>query len=53
MGPGFSEHEIADAVEQRGECLYRRAPARRTLPGHYRRIGMAKFKDAAYEQAAA
>ena len=34
MGPGFGEHEIADAVERVVERLSARAQGRRTLPGH-------------------
>jgi len=54
-GPGFGEHEIADAGGARGQCLSDRgAPARRTIPGPpIGRIGMAPFKDAAYEKVAA
>ncbi len=53
MGPGFGEHEIADAVERVVEVYLReRAPGERFLDT-YRRIGMAKFKEAAYEKAPA
>ncbi|HWC64116.1 MAG TPA: nitrite/sulfite reductase [Rhizomicrobium sp.] len=53
MGPGFGEHEIADAVERVVEVyLKERAPGERFLDT-YRRIGMAKFKEAAYEKAPA
>ena len=50
MGPGFGEHEIADAVERVVNVyLKERQPGERFLDA-YRRLGMAKFKDAAYEQ---
>ena len=53
MGPGFAEHEIADAVERVVNVyIAERQPGERFLDT-YRRIGMAKFKAAAYEQAAA
>jgi sulfite reductase (NADPH) hemoprotein beta-component len=52
MGPGFSEDEIAGAVERVVEAyLKERKPGERFLDT-YRRIGMAKFKDAAYGKAA-
>ena len=48
MGPGFGEHEIAGAVERVvGVYLEDRKPGERFLDT-YRRIGMTKFKDAAY-----
>jgi sulfite reductase (NADPH) hemoprotein beta-component len=48
MGPGFGEHEIAGAVERVvGVYLDERNTGERFLDT-YRRIGMAKFKDAAY-----
>ena len=50
LGPGFGEHEIADAVERVVDVyLQERAPGERFLDT-YRRIGMARFKDAAYEK---
>src|SRR3954469_673095 len=50
MGPGFGEHEIADAVERVVQVyLKERARGERFLDT-YRRIGMEKFKSAAYEQ---
>jgi sulfite reductase (NADPH) hemoprotein beta-component len=53
MGPGFGEHEIADVVERVVDVyLKRRQPGERFLDT-YRRIGMAPFKDAAYEKEAA
>jgi sulfite reductase (NADPH) hemoprotein beta-component len=53
MGPGFGEHEIADAVERVVNAyLKARRPGERFLDT-YRRIGMAPFKDAAYEKVAA
>ncbi|MBW8709292.1 MAG: nitrite/sulfite reductase [Alphaproteobacteria bacterium] len=53
MGPGFGEHEIADAVERVVNVyLKARQPGERFLDT-YRRLGMAPFKDAAYEKEAA
>jgi sulfite reductase (NADPH) hemoprotein beta-component len=53
MGPGFTEHEIAGAVERVVEVyLAQRQPGERFLDA-YRRIGMAPFKLAAYETEAA
>ena len=53
MGPGFGEHEIGDAVERVVDVyLKARRPGERFLDT-YRRIGMAPFKDAAYEKEAA
>ncbi|HEY5348017.1 MAG TPA: nitrite/sulfite reductase [Rhizomicrobium sp.] len=50
MGPGFGEHEIADAVERVVEAyLIQRHPGERFLDT-YRRIGMAPFKAAAYRE---
>ncbi len=53
MGPGFTEHEIADAVERVVNVYIKtRQPGERFLDT-YRRVGMAPFKDAAYEKEAA
>jgi sulfite reductase (NADPH) hemoprotein beta-component len=53
MGPGFTEHEIAGAVERVVEAyIAARNPGERFLDT-YRRIGMEKFKAAAYETVAA
>jgi sulfite reductase (NADPH) hemoprotein beta-component len=53
MGPGFGEHEIADAVERVVNVyLAARQPDERFLDT-YRRLGMAPFKDAAYGKVAA
>jgi sulfite reductase (NADPH) hemoprotein beta-component len=53
MGPGFTEHEIAGAVERVVDAYLRlRRPGERFLDA-YRRLGMAPFKDAAYEKEAA
>jgi sulfite reductase (NADPH) hemoprotein beta-component len=53
MGPGFTEHEIAGAVERVVNVyLAQRKPGERFLDA-YRRIGMAPFKAAAYEMEAA
>ena len=48
MGPGFGEHEIADAVERVvDEYLKLRADGERFLDT-YRRVGMEPFKNVAY-----
>jgi len=53
MGPGFGEHEIADALERVVNVYLKvRKPGERFLDT-YRRIGMTPFKDAAYEKVAA
>ena len=53
MGPGFGEHEIGDAVERVVNVyLAERKDGERFLDT-YRRIGMEKFKAAAYQEAAA
>jgi sulfite reductase (NADPH) hemoprotein beta-component len=53
MGPGFGEHEIADAVERVVNVyLAERKDGERFLDT-YRRIGMEKFKAAAYQGAVA
>ncbi len=53
MGPGFGEHEIADAVERVVNVyINARKPGERFLDT-YRRLGMAPFKDAAYVKEAA
>jgi sulfite reductase (NADPH) hemoprotein beta-component len=53
MGPGFGEHEIADAVERVVDVyLAERKDGERFLDT-YRRIGMEKFKAAAYQEASA
>src|SRR6202012_3638185 len=53
MGPGFGEHEIADAVERVVNVYLRERSQGERFLDTYRRIGMEKFKAAAYEQAAA
>ena len=53
MGPGFGEHEIADAVERVVNVYLRERKAGERFLDTYRRIGMEKFKAAAYEQVAA
>jgi sulfite reductase (NADPH) hemoprotein beta-component len=53
MGPGFGEHEIADAVERVVNVYVAERKDGERFLDTYRRIGMAKFKAAAYEQAAA
>ncbi|HEY4075856.1 MAG TPA: nitrite/sulfite reductase [Rhizomicrobium sp.] len=53
MGPGFTEHEIANAVERVVNVyLAQRKQGERFLDT-YRRLGMAPFKEAAYEKEAA
>jgi sulfite reductase (NADPH) hemoprotein beta-component len=48
MGPGFGEHEIADAVERVVEAYLKlRQPGERFLDT-YRRLGMEPFKNVAY-----
>ena len=50
MGPGFGEHEIADAVERVVNMyLHERKDGERFLDT-YRRIGMEPFKNAAYQE---
>ena len=50
MGPGFSEHEITDAVERVvNHYLKVRKPGERFLET-YRRVGMEPFKKVAYQE---
>jgi sulfite reductase (NADPH) hemoprotein beta-component len=53
LGPAFGEHEIADAVERVVEVYLKERNKDERFLDTYRRIGMAKFKDAAYEKVAA
>jgi sulfite reductase (NADPH) hemoprotein beta-component len=53
MGPGFAEHEIADAVERVVDAYIARRKDGERFLDTYRRIGMEPFKAAAYDQAAA
>ena len=53
MGPGFGEHEIADAVERVVNVYIAERQTGERFLDTYRRIGMDKFKAAAYETAAA
>src|ERR1700753_1426180 len=53
MGPGFGEHEIADAVERVINIYLAERKAGERFLDTYRRIGMEKFKAAAYQEAAA
>jgi sulfite reductase (NADPH) hemoprotein beta-component len=53
MGPGFGEHEIADAVERVINVYLAERKAGERFLDTYRRIGMEKFKAAAYQEAAA
>ncbi len=50
MGPGFGEHEIADAVERVVNVYLDERQTGERFLDTYRRIGMTKFKDAAYEK---
>jgi len=50
MGPGFGEHEIAGAVERVVDVYLHERKAGERFLDTYRRIGMEKFKAAAYEQ---
>ncbi len=53
MGPGFTEHEIADAVERVVNAYLKLRKDGERFLVTYRRLGMAAFKDAAYEKVAA
>jgi len=53
MGPGFGEHEIADAVERVVNVYLAERKGSERFLDTYRRIGMEKFKAAAYQEAAA
>jgi sulfite reductase (NADPH) hemoprotein beta-component len=53
MGPGFGEHEIADAVERVINVYLAERKAGERFLDTYRRIGMEKFKAAAYHEALA
>jgi sulfite reductase (NADPH) hemoprotein beta-component len=53
MGPGFGEHEIADAVERVVNVYIAERKSGERFLDTYRRIGMEKFKAAAYEMVAA
>ncbi len=48
MGPGFGEHEIADAVERVIDVYLRERRNGERFLDTYRRLGMAPFKTAAY-----
>jgi sulfite reductase (NADPH) hemoprotein beta-component len=50
MGPGFGEHEIADAVERVVNVYLAERKSGERFLDTYRRIGMEKFKAAAYEE---
>ncbi|MCU1386472.1 MAG: Sulfite reductase (ferredoxin), partial [Acidobacteria bacterium] len=49
MGPGFGEHEIAGAVERVVNVYLQERKSGERFLDTYRRIGMAPFKQAAYE----
>jgi sulfite reductase (NADPH) hemoprotein beta-component len=53
MGPGFTEHEIADAVERVVEVYLAQRKSGERFLDTYRRIGMTPFKDAAFQKEAA
>jgi len=53
MGPGFTEHEIADAVERVVNAYLKLRKDGERFLDTYRRLGMAPFKDAAYGKVAA
>ena len=53
MGPGFGEHEIADAVERVVNVYLKARQSGERFLDTYRRLGMAPFKDAAYGKVAA
>ena len=53
LGPAFGEYEIADAVERVVAVYLKERSKDERFLDTYRRIGMAKFKDAAYEKAPA
>ncbi|MBV9549344.1 MAG: nitrite/sulfite reductase [Alphaproteobacteria bacterium] len=53
MGPGFGEHEIADAVERVVNVYLAERQGSERFLDTYRRIGMEKFKAAAYQDAVA
>ena len=53
MGPGFGEHEIADAVERVVNVYLKLRNGQERFLDTYRRIGMAPFKEAAYALEAA
>ena len=53
MGPGFTEHEIAGAVERVVNVYIAERKSGERFLDTYRRIGMEKFKAAAYETVAA
>ena len=48
MGPGFGEHEIADAVERVVDLYLRERTSGERFLDTYRRIGMEPFKNVAY-----
>jgi len=53
MGPGFTEHDIAEAVERVVNVYIAERQGTERFLDTYRRIGMEKFKAAAYETVAA
>jgi len=53
LGPAFGEHEIADAVERVVTVYLKERNAGERFLDTYRRLGMAPFKAAAYQEKAA
>jgi len=50
MGPGFGEHEIADAVERVVDLYLKERKGGERFLDTYRRIGMEPFKNVAYRE---
>src|ERR1700759_913239 len=50
MGPGFGEHEIADAVERVVDLYLRERQDGERFLDTYRRLGMEPFKNVAYQE---
>ena len=50
MGPGFGEHEIADAVERVVDLYLKERQGGERFLDTYRRIGMEPFKNVAYRE---
>ena len=50
MGPGFGEHEIADAVERVVDLYLKERKTGERFLDTYRRIGMEPFKNVAYRE---
>jgi sulfite reductase (NADPH) hemoprotein beta-component len=50
MGPGFSEHEITDAIERVVDQYLKLRNKDERFLDTYRRVGMEPFKKAAYRE---